>query len=374
MRPSDTIGFVKPPISTVVPAELATWFAAQGEPPYRARQVRGHIFAGDAASFADMTDLSKQLRERLDADFAFSSLELVADTVGHDRETHKGLFRLRDGLSVEAVLMPYHRMSDSGRWTVERNAVCISTQVGCAMACAFCASGEMGLARNLDVAEIVDQVRYWQRALASRGERVSHVVFMGMGEPLHNYAATVAAARLLTDPDAFAIGARRVTISTAGVVPKIDALAEEGLAINLAVSLHAPNDAVRRTIMPIDKKWDFAAVLASARRYVRRTKRRLTFEYVLLGGVNDAPEQAAELLRAVRGDGEVPLSLFHVNLIPVNRGPGGFSRPPDERMERFAEVLRRGGLAATVRISRGQDIAAGCGQLKVALERRSASA
>jgi 23S rRNA (adenine2503-C2)-methyltransferase len=238
------------------------------------------------------------------------------------------------------------------------------------MACAFCATGEMGLQRNLTPAEIVDQVRHWQRALAERGERVSHVVFMGMGEPLHNYAATVAAVHALIDPDAFGISARRVTVSTAGVVPKIDALAGEGIPLNLAISLHAPNDAVRKSIMPIDRKWDLDAVLEAARRYVRRTKRRVTFEYVLLAGVNDAPEHARELARRVRGDGAVPLSLFHVNLIPVNRGPGGFARPSDERMERFASVLHQGGLAASVRISRGQDIAAGCGQLKVEVERR----
>ena len=365
---------MKLPISTLSLAELEVRVARSSEPAYRARQVRRHVFSGDVGSFEEMTDVPKPLRQRLADAFAFSSLEVVADTVSHDHETHKGLFRLADGLTVEAVLMPYHRMSDSGRLTVERNAVCISTQVGCAMACAFCATGEMGLARNLTVAEIVDQVRYWQRVLARRGERVSHVVFMGMGEPLHNYDATIGAARLLVERRAFGISARRVTISTAGVVPKIDALAMEGLPINLAVSLHAPNDVIRRAIMPIDRKWDIAAVLAASRRYVQRTKRRLTFEYVLLAGVNDAPEHAAELVLAVRGAGDVPLSLFHVNLIPVNRGPGGFRRPPEERMERFAEILRRGGLAATVRISRGQDIAAGCGQLKVEVRRRRGAA
>ena len=344
---------------------------ARGEPAYRAKQVRRHLFGGDVDSFDEMTDLPKALRAGLEDAFAFSAVTLVADTRSHDGETHKGLFALDEGARVEAVLMPYHRIADNGEWTVERNAVCISTQVGCAMACAFCATGEMGLTRNLSATEIVDQVRYWQRVLTRRAERVSHVVFMGMGEPLHNYVATVAAVRTLIDPDAFGISARRVTISTAGVVPKIDALADESLPINLAVSLHAPNDAVRKAIMPIDRKWDIDAVLEASRRYVRKTKRRLTFEYVLLGGVNDAPEHARELVRRVKGDGAVPLALFHVNLIPVNRGPGGFVRPSEERMDRFAAILREGGLAASVRISRGQDIAAGCGQLKVAVERKT---
>src|SRR5919108_2238360 len=178
------------PISAVTLDELTAWMTARGEPAYRARQVRRHVFAGDVASFEGMTDLPKALRGALAEAFAFSAVELVADTRAHDGETHKGLFALADGAKVEAVLMPYHRMADSGEWTVERNAVCISTQVGCAMACAFCATGEMGLMRNLSAAEIVDQVRHWQRVLAERGDRVSHVVFMGMGEPLHNYAAT----------------------------------------------------------------------------------------------------------------------------------------------------------------------------------------
>ncbi len=365
---------MQPPISGIARTELEGWLAGRGEPPYRARQIRRHLFTGDAGSFAELTDLSRGLRGALEEAFAFSAVRPVADTLSQDRETHKGLFELQDGQRVESVLMPYHRMGDAGAWTVERNAVCFSTQVGCAMRCAFCATGEMGLARDLTTAEIVDQVRHWQRLLRGRGERVSHLVAMGMGEPLHAYDATLGAVRLFVDPDAFAISARRVTISTAGVVPKIDALAEEGLAINLAVSLHAPNDAVRGAIMPIDRRWGIDAVLAASRRYVRKTRRRLTFEYVLLAGVNDAPEHARELVSRVRGDGAVPLSLFHVNLIPVNRGPGGFARPSDERMERFAALLRQGGLAASVRISRGQDIAAGCGQLKTEIAQKGARA
>ena len=355
---------MRPPITAASSDDLAAWMTSRGEPAYRARQVRRHLFAADAASFGEMSDLPKSLRAALDEAFRFSAVTLVADTVSHDRETHKGLFELADGARVEAVLMPYHRMGDNSEWTVERNAVCISTQAGCAMACAFCATGEMGLLRNLSAAEIVDQVLHWQRVLAGRGERVSHVGFMGMGEPLHNYDATVSAVRTLVDPDAFGISPRRVTVSTAGVVPKMDALAGEAIPLNLAVSLHAPNDEIRKTIMPIDRKWDLDAVLDASRRYVSKTKRRLTFEYILLAGVNDAPEHARELVARVKGDGTVPLALFHVNLIPVNRGPGGFARPSEERMERFAAILRAGGLAASVRISRGQDIAAGCGQLK----------
>jgi 23S rRNA (adenine2503-C2)-methyltransferase len=231
------------------------------------------------------------------------------------------------------------------------------------MACAFCATGEMGLIRQLTVGEIVDQIRYWQRALVARGERVSHVVAMGMGEPLANLEATVAAVRMLIDPELFNISPRRVTISTVGVVPAMDELAALDLPMNLAVSLHAPNDRIRSQIVPLNKRWPIDDVLAASKRYVDRTKRRITFEYVLLSGVNDAERDAIELAGRIEKLGRT--GDYHVNLIPVNPGPGGFARPPVERMERFALVLQERGIAATLRISKGQDIAAGCGQLKV---------
>jgi 23S rRNA (adenine2503-C2)-methyltransferase len=231
------------------------------------------------------------------------------------------------------------------------------------MACAFCATGEMGLIRNLTSGEIVDQVRHWQRELAARGERVSHVVYMGMGEPFNNYGPTIASVRELIAADRFGISPRRLTISTCGVVPKIDALAGEGLPINLAVSLHAADDATRGAIMPVNRKWGIDEVLAASARYVARTKRRVTFEYVLLGGVNDSADAARELAARITRAGRT--GDYHVNLIPVNAGPGGFTRPPIAATERFAAILRARGIAATVRISKGQDIAAGCGQLKV---------
>ncbi|MGH2498754.1 MAG: 23S rRNA (adenine(2503)-C(2))-methyltransferase RlmN, partial [Candidatus Limnocylindria bacterium] len=276
----------------------------------------------------------------------------VAEEASADGETRKALLRLGDGHHVESVLMPHHGA---------RNAVCVSTQAGCPMACAFCATGEMGLIRNLSAGEIVDQVRHWQRELGARGDRVSHVVYMGMGEPFNNYDATIASARALIDPDGFGISPRRVTISTCGVVPKIDALAAEGLPVNLAVSLHAADDRTRSAIMPINRKWGVDEVLDAAARYVRRTRRRVTFEYVMLGGVNDSAAAARALAQGIARRGR----HYHINLIPYNAGAGGFQRPSPERMERFANELRRHGIAATVRISKGQDILAGCGQLKV---------
>jgi 23S rRNA (adenine2503-C2)-methyltransferase len=345
---------VRPAVSDVSDADLGAWLTVRGEPAYRLKQIRRHAIHTAAADWHELTDLPKGLRDALAVEFRWSSVSPVIEQASADGETRKVLLQLHDGHRIETVLMPHHGA---------RNSVCISTQAGCPMACAFCATGEMGLIRNLTPGEIVDQVRHWQRELAARGERVSHVVYMGMGEPFNNYEGTIASVRELIDADRFGISPRRLTISTCGVVPKIDALAGEGLPINLAVSLHAADDATRGAIMPINRKWGIDEVLAASARYVARTKRRVTFEYVLLAGVNDSAGAAGELAARIARSGRT--GDYHVNLIPVNAGPGGFKRPPIETMERFAEILRARGIAATVRISKGQDIAAGCGQLKV---------
>ena len=344
----------KPAITDVDERALSTWLHERGEPPYRAKQIRRQIARGAAADWDGLSDLPKTLRDSLREAFRWSAVELVHEIESADGETRKALLRLHDGHHIESVLMPHHGA---------RNSVCFSTQAGCPMACAFCATGEMGLIRQLTVGEIVDQIRHWQRVLVARGERVSHVVAMGMGEPLANLDATVAAVRMLIDRELFGISPRRVTISTVGVVPAMDELAALDLPMNLAVSLHAPNDRIRSQIVPLNKRWPIDEVLAAAKRYVDRTKRRITFEYVLLSGVNDAERDASELAGRIEELG--PTGDYHVNLIPVNPGPGGFARPPVERMERFALVLQERGIAATLRISKGQDIAAGCGQLKV---------
>jgi 23S rRNA (adenine2503-C2)-methyltransferase len=345
---------MNPAITDVSERDLAVWLKGHGEPPYRTKQIRRHITHSTAADWSGLTDLPKKLRDELAASFRWSAVELAHEVESADGETRKALLRLHDGHHIESVLMPHHG---------QRNSVCFSTQAGCPMACAFCATGEMGLVRNLTVGEIVDQIRHWQRELVARGERVSHVVAMGMGEPLANLEATVAAVRMLIDPELFGISPRRVTISTVGVVPAMDKLADLDLPMNLAVSLHAPNDRIRSQIVPLNKRWAIDEVLAASQRYVERTKRRVTFEYVLLSGVNDAERDALELASRIAKLGRT--SDYHVNLIPVNAGPGGFARPPVERMERFADVLKESGIAATLRISKGQDIAAGCGQLKV---------
>src|SRR5438477_2451780 len=322
-------GDTRPAITDLDERRLAVWLADRGQPAYRARQIRRHVARGTGESWDALTDLPKTLRDELARAFRWSAVEPVHEVESADGETRKALLRLRDRHHIESVLMPHHGM---------RNSVCFSTQAGCPMACAFCATGEMGLVRNLTVGEIVDQVRHWQRELVARGERVSHVVAMGMGEPLANFDATVAAVRMLIDPQRFGISPRRVTISTVGVVPQMDQLAALDLRMNPAVSLHAPNDAIRGAIVPLNKRWNIDEVLGASARYVARTKRRVTFEYVLLAGVNDAEDHATELAERIEGLGRT--SDYHVNLIPVNKGPGGFARPPERRMERFAEILQ----------------------------------
>lgn len=381
-----------PSITDVSDEALARWLAESDGPQYRLRQIRHSVARSTSADWGGLTDLPLALRSKLAEAFRWSSVEVETEIASADGETRKALLRLHDGHHIETVLMPHHG---------ERNSVCISTQAGCPMACAFCATGEMGWIRDLTAGEIVDQVRLWQRELRARknergsgfagpsesassgaisaarrptdierAERVSHVVYMGMGEPLRNYGPVMASVRMLIDPGLFGISPRRITISTCGIVPKIDALAAEGLPINLAVSLHAADDATRARIMPVDRKWGVDELLAASARYVERTKRRLTFEYILLAGVNDSAEQAERLGRKIKeargsAGAKPPPGAYHVNLIPVNPGPGGFQRPSPDAMERFASILERQGVAATVRISKGQDIAAGCGQLKV---------
>jgi 23S rRNA (adenine2503-C2)-methyltransferase len=245
--------------------------------------------------------------------------------------------------------------------------VCVSCQIGCAIGCSFCATGLSGLIRNLSAGEMVSQVVHAARLARERERRISNIVVMGMGEPFHNYDAVMRFVAIVNDRQGLGIGARHITLSTAGVVPFIDRLAEEPYQVKLAVSLHAPNDALRSQLVPINRRWPIDELLAACRRYVARTGRRVTFEYVLIEDVNDDERTAAELARRLRG------LLCHVNLIPYNPTPAAplFRRPGPERIERFRAVLERYGIPATVRYSRGVEIAAACGQLRAQEEARS---
>jgi 23S rRNA (adenine2503-C2)-methyltransferase len=333
--------------------DLASLLAEWGEPPYRAKQMWHGLYRSLWSSPAEFTDLPSALRERLAGQLAFEALTPITVLQSADRRTVKTLFRLRDGKAVEAVLMRYDR----------RNTLCISTQAGCAMGCVFCATGQMGFQRHLSSGEIAAQVLHYARSLRAEGAAVTNVVIMGMGEPFHNYEATMAAIDRLNDPDGLDLGARRFTISTVGLVPAIRRFAAENRQVNLAVSLHAADDALRASMLPVARKYPLDELLAACRDYAAATGRRISFEWALVHEVNDTPEQARRLAARLKG------MLCHVNAIPLNPTTGyggrGTSR---ERAERFREALTRAGVPCTIRLRRGLDIQAGCGQLAVVEE------
>jgi 23S rRNA (adenine2503-C2)-methyltransferase len=329
-------------------AEFASAFALK---PFRLKQIYRAANKELQGSVDEVTTLSKELRVALnERGFSLTSIEPVVVQRSNDEQTTKGLFRLRDGKEVEAVLMEHKG---------DRTTVCISSQAGCAFACAFCSTGQAGFTRNLQSTEIFEQALFFARELAQRGKKITNVVFMGMGEPFHNYDAVMGAVALLNDPHGFGLGSRHITISTVGLVDKIDVFGDEPLQVNLAISLHAPNDSVRNTFMPVNKKFDVGELMAACERYVAKTRRKVFFEYVMLEGVNDQDEHAHELANLMRG------KLYHVNLIPYNTTPDGpFAGTSDARIWSFAAILEAAGVPSTVRFNMGRDIAAACGQLR----------
>jgi 23S rRNA (adenine2503-C2)-methyltransferase len=327
---------------------LEAAFGERGLERFRARQVFRWIYGRGVTAFGDMTDLPHSLRAALAADFTLATPQVVTRDRSSDG-TEKFLLRLHDGHRIESVFIP-----DTPSMTF-----CISTQVGCAMACGFCLTGKMGLARNLTAGEIVGQVRVLVDALDMRRTRFN-IVLMGMGEPLHNYDETMKALRMLADEQGLAVSPRRVTLSTVGLLPALERLAHEAIMPNLAISLHAPTDAIRGDLVPLNRKYGVADIIAACQRFPLKRRSRITFEYVLLAGVNDSPGDArrlAKLLAHVRSK---------VNLIPLNAAPGiPYERPSDETIDQFARILADHQLTVSVRKSRGRDIRAACGQLIV---------
>ncbi len=344
---------LKPSIKSLPLEELTQLFAAQVQPAYRAKQVADWLYKKRVDSFAAMSDLPAPLRKQLTADFAFDKPEVVR-VLGSRDTTRKFLFRLADGNLIESVLIPaspalYGETSD-------RRTACVSTQVGCAYGCKFCASGLDGFTRNLDPGEIVDQLLAIER---ESGEQIDNIVFMGMGEPLANLTNLLRAIRIINAPWGLEIGARHITISTSGLAPQIRKLAQEPTQFRLAISLHGATDEVRDRIMPVNRKYPLATLLEACDAYVAE-KKRLMFEYILIAGVNDSDEQAHHLARhALR-------LAAKINLIPYNTVAGlAWSRPSRNRQETFLRILRGHGAVATLRREKGHDIAAACGQLRL---------
>ena len=344
----------RPGLSGFAPDALAAWLADQGEPAYRARQVADALWGGAIGSFAEMLTLPGGLREGLETAFTFDT---VADTelkIADGGLTEKALHRLADGALIESVLMHYLARPGSR----ERHTLCISSQAGCAVGCPFCATGELGFGRDLEVAEIVDQVRFASRRLVAAGQRLTNIVFMGMGEPLLNLDRVLAAIEALNDRRRFGLGARHITVSTSGVVPGIRRLTALGPQFTLAVSLHAARDPLRDVLVPLNRRWPVAEVVAAARDHAAATGRRISYEVTMIGGVNDTEADATAMVELLRGD------HAHVNLIPMNPvAHTPWTASPMPVIERFAATLRAAGIETTIRRNRGQEVGAACGQL-----------
>jgi 23S rRNA (adenine2503-C2)-methyltransferase len=338
--------------------ELQTKLRGLAEPAYRAGQIMDWLYKKRAGGFEEMSDLPRALRAQLAENFPIGKLDVVR-VLGSRDTTRKFLFRLDDGNLIESVLIPaspalYGQKSD-------RRTACVSTQVGCAYGCKFCASGLDGFSRNLRANEIVDQIIAIERV---SGEKIDNIVFMGMGEPLANFDNVMRAIRILNAPWGLGIGARHITVSTSGLAPQIKKLADEPLQIRLAISLHGASDEVRNQIMPVNRRYNLETLLSACDYYVARKKQRLTFEYILIAGVNDTDEQAHLLARHAHR------LAAKVNLIPYNTVQGlPWSRPSQNRQERFLSILHRHGIPATLRREKGGDIDAACGQLRLQTKR-----
>jgi 23S rRNA (adenine2503-C2)-methyltransferase len=344
----------RPGISGAPPQELLSWFAERGEPAFRARQLADHVWSGRAAWFDDIHTLPGPLREALAATYRYDTLTRTERREADGGLTHKALHWLDDGRVVESVLMRYPARGSRR----ERTTLCISSQAGCAVGCPFCATGELGLWRDLLPAEIIDQARYWRRQLLDEGRRLTNIVFMGMGEPLLNADAVLAACAALSDGNRFGLGQRHIVVSTSGVIPGIERLTSLRRQYTLAVSLHAARPELRDVLVPLGRRYPLHEVVRAATDYAEATGRRVTYETVMIDRINDTPADAHAMAALLRD------RLAHVNLIPMNPVAHTPWQPsPPDRVEAFATVLRAAGLHTTVRRNRGLDIGAACGQL-----------
>lgn len=353
--------------------ELRQWLQERGEAPFRAKQIYTWIYKHLVSDFAAMTNIPLSLREKLAAEATIGHLKIRSEQHSKDDRTRKILLELADGRLIESVLMLYPPQRESSA----RATVCVSSQAGCALGCTFCATGQMGFDRHLSAGEIILQVLYFARQLRASGwsaiglpgsksiDHITNIVLMGMGEPLHNYDNVLKALRILNSPDGFNLGARHMTVSTVGLVPAIRKISQEPLQINLAISLHAPTNELRSQTMPVNRRYPIEELIAACQDYIAATGRQVTFEYVLLSGVNDTPAHAQELAKLL-----APLKQFaHVNCIPVNTTSAGYRPPGPEAIRAFRNVLFERSISNSVRAERGDDIAAACGQLRTRFEK-----
>jgi len=343
--------------------ELTNVLKEWDQPAYRAKQIWQGLYQHLYNSPEQFTNLSKSLRQKMAENLTFMPFSVKVFQDSSDGHTRKTLFELPDKNLIEAVLMHYEQTFDVERSTSPRRTLCISTQAGCAMGCVFCATGQMGFKRHLSSGEIVAQVIYYAQMLKGQNEAVSNIVFMGMGEPFHNYENTMSAIDRLNDSEGYNFGARRFTISTVGLVPQIKRFADEQRQVNLAISLHAADDNARVEMMPINKRYKIDELLEACKYYVMKTSRRVSFEWALINGINDTPEVAKKLAAKLRG------LMCHVNAIPLNPTTGYNGKASDrQRAILFKETLEQTGIPCTIRMRRGIDINAGCGQLAGAVE------
>ncbi|WP_217277245.1 23S rRNA (adenine(2503)-C(2))-methyltransferase RlmN [Paenibacillus dendritiformis] len=341
---------MKPFIYDYTFEQLEQWLKEQGEPAFRAGQIFDWLYVKRVTRFEEMTNLSKGLRGKLDESFDFVNLKVITHMKSQDG-TVKFLFGLHDDHAIETVIMKHNY----------GNSICVTTQVGCRVGCTFCASTLGGLKRNLTAGEIVAQVVTAQKMLDETNERISSIVIMGTGEPFENYDATMAFLRTMIHERGLNIGQRHITVSTSGIVPSIYRFADENTQINLAISIHAPNDALRSKLMPVNRRYPFIEVMEALKHYQVKTGRRITFEYALIGGVNDKVEHAEELADVLKR----MEMLAHVNLIPVNYVPErNYIRTPRNDIFKFHRTLLDRGINSTIRREQGHDIAAACGQLR----------
>ncbi|GBF23960.1 dual-specificity RNA methyltransferase RlmN [archaeon MnTg01] len=340
----------------LLPEEMEKLVMELGQPRYRADQILYPIYNKFPKDISEILQLPTSLRDKLIAEgYTIGSAKEVNRIVSEDGDTTKILLNLVDGNPIETVLIQYPTSKINGH---PRSTICVSTQDGCAMGCIFCATGQMGFKRNIKAEDIVAQVIHFARLLQERDQHVTNLVFMGMGEPLANYDEMIRAVRLLTDNRCFGLGQRHITISTIGIIKEIDRLADENLQIGLAISLHAPNDKLRRKLVPTAGPHSVNDLISAGRRYYKKTGRRVTFEYALIEGINDSPEVAAELAYLLEGNGS------HVNLIPINPTDGNFKRPARRSVLEFERILVNAGVNCTVRVEKGSEISAACGQLR----------